>query len=128
MGAVRGDFLRGKQSLGTLIAGDFGSGKSHLLEYFKHIALAENFVCSKIVISKETPLYNQAKVYRAAIESATVPGRRGSALIEILPLASILEVLLTLSFTNGLTQPISELVRDLARQFISMNMQQGMTK
>ncbi|MFA4835222.1 MAG: BREX system ATP-binding domain-containing protein [Dehalococcoidia bacterium] len=81
--AVQDNFTQGKQSLGTLIAGDFGSGKSHLLEYFKHIALAENFVCSKIVISKETPLYNPAKVYRAAIEAATVPGRRGAALTEI---------------------------------------------
>jgi hypothetical protein len=81
--AVKVNFPQGKQSLGTLIAGDFGSGKSHLLEYFKHIALAENFVCSTIVISKETPLYNPAKVYRAAIEAATVPGRRGAALTNI---------------------------------------------
>jgi len=39
-----------------------------------------NFVCSKIVISKETPLSHPLKMYRSAIESATVPGRRGNAL------------------------------------------------
>ena len=81
--AVQDGFPQGKQSWGTLVAGGFGSGKSHLLEYFKHIALAENFVCSKIVISKETPLYHPTKVYRAAIEAATVPGRRGAALTVI---------------------------------------------
>ncbi len=40
-------------------------------------------VVSKVVISKETPLYDPAKVYRAAIESAKVPGRPGSAIDEI---------------------------------------------
>jgi hypothetical protein len=71
------------QSPGMLITGDFGSGKSHLLEYFKRIALEENFVCSKIVISKETPLHHPAKVFRSAIESAVIPGRLGMALTEI---------------------------------------------
>jgi len=68
---------------GLLVAGDFGSGKSHLLEYFQHVALEENFVCSKVVISKETPLYDPAKVYQAAMQSAKVPGRKGPALPEI---------------------------------------------
>lgn len=81
--AAREDFLEGRQSSGTLVAGDFGTGKSHLLEYFKHVALKDDFVCSKIVISKETPLHNPAKLYRAAIESATIPGKRGTGLTEI---------------------------------------------
>jgi hypothetical protein len=79
----REDFRPGRPGLGMLIAGGFGSGKSHLLEYFKRIALEENYVCSKIVISKETPLYHPARVYQAAIGAAVVPERRGSALIEI---------------------------------------------
>ena len=69
--------------MGMLIAGDFGSGKSHLLEHFQHIALEENFVCSKVVISKETPLYDPAKVYRSAMQEARVPGKTGHALSEI---------------------------------------------
>ena len=73
-------FAENKQSQGILLAGDFGTGKSHLLEHFKSIALNANFVCSKIVISKETPLSHPLKLYRSAIESATVPGRRGNAL------------------------------------------------
>ena len=68
---------------GLLVAGDFGSGKSHLLEYCQHIALEENFVCSKVVISKETPLYDPGKVYQAAMRSAKVPGRMGPAVPEI---------------------------------------------
>jgi P-loop Domain of unknown function (DUF2791) len=68
---------------GVLIGGGFGTGKSHVLEHLGHVALSRGFVVSKVVISKETPLYDPAKVYRAAIESAKVPGRPGSAIDEI---------------------------------------------
>jgi len=68
---------------GLLVEGGFGGGKSHLLEYLLHLALEENFVCSKIVISKETPLYDPVKLYRAAAETAILPGKRGAALTEI---------------------------------------------
>ncbi len=73
----------GRQAPGLLIAGDFGSGKSHLLEYLQHLALSSNFVCSRVVLSKETPLYNPAKVYRAAVEAAEAPGLSGEAIKEI---------------------------------------------
>jgi hypothetical protein len=68
---------------GMLIGGGFGTGKSHVLEHLAHLALSEGFVVSKVVISKETPLYDPAKVYRAAVEHAKVPGRPGSAIDEI---------------------------------------------
>lgn len=68
---------------GMLIGGGFGSGKSHMLEHLSHVALSEGFVVSKVVISKETPLHDPAKVYRAAIDSAKAPGRPGSAIDEI---------------------------------------------
>lgn len=68
---------------GMLIGGGFGSGKSHALEHLAHVALSEGFVVSKVVISKETPLHDPVKVYRAAIEAAKVPGRPGSAIDEI---------------------------------------------
>lgn len=74
---------KGAQAAGFLIAGDFGAGKSHLLEYLQQVALAQRFVCSKVVISKETPLYDPTKFYRAAIRAAVAPGRRGAALAEI---------------------------------------------
>ena len=72
-----------KQAPGMLVTGDFGSGKSHLLEYLQHLALSENFVCSKVVISKETPLSDPAKVFNAAIEAAQVPGLSGPAIQEM---------------------------------------------
>jgi len=68
---------------GLLVSGGFGSGKSHLLEYLQHLALTQNFVVSRVVISKETPLYDPAKVLRAAVEAANVPGRSGAAIPEI---------------------------------------------
>ena len=68
---------------GLLVEGGFGGGKSHLLESLLHLALEENFICSKIVISKETPLYDPVKLYRAAAEAAILPGKRGAALTEI---------------------------------------------
>ena len=74
---------RDKQVAGLLVSGDFGSGKSHLLEYLRHLALSENFVCSHVVISKETPLYDPAKMFREAIHSAEVPGLAGQAVAEI---------------------------------------------
>ena len=68
---------------GMLIGGGFGAGKSHVLEHLSHVALSEGFVVSKVVVSKETPLHDPAKVYRAAIDHAKVPGRPGSAVDEI---------------------------------------------
>lgn len=73
----------GVQAPGLLIEGNFGAGKSHLLEYLQHIAIEQNFVCSKVVISKETPLHDPVKLYRSAIQAAIVPKKRGSALTEI---------------------------------------------
>lgn len=68
---------------GMLVGGGFGSGKSHVLEHLAHRALDAGFVVSKVVISKETALHDPAKVFRAAIDDARVPGRPGSAIDEI---------------------------------------------
>jgi len=77
------DVAKGTQTPGLLVAGDFGTGKSHLLEALEQRALREQFVCSKVVVSKETPLHDPDKLYRAAIQAAVVPGKRGSALTEL---------------------------------------------
>ena len=83
LGATTNGVTLETQAPGMLVSGDFGSGKSHLLEYLMLAALEQNFVCSKIVISKETPLHDPAKLYRAAIQAAVVPGKKGFALTEI---------------------------------------------
>jgi hypothetical protein len=66
-----------------LVQGDFGSGKSHLLEFLMLLALQQNFVCSRIVISKETPLFDPVKMFKTAVKNAVVPDKRGDALTEI---------------------------------------------
>jgi hypothetical protein len=68
---------------GVVGGGGVGCGEIHLLEHLAHVALSREFVVSTVVISKETPLHDAAKVYRAAIDEALVPGRPGSAIDEI---------------------------------------------
>ncbi|HUQ94903.1 MAG TPA: BREX system ATP-binding domain-containing protein [Bryobacteraceae bacterium] len=83
LGSVESSAREGRQVPGLLISGGFGSGKSHLLDYLEHLAISKNFVCSRVVISKETPLFDPAKIYQAAIDAAVVPGLRGEAIREI---------------------------------------------
>lgn len=71
------------QAEGLLIEGGFGTGKSHCMEYLRHLALENNFVCSTLVLNKEMPLHNLARIYRGCVESATVADKTGSALTEI---------------------------------------------
>jgi hypothetical protein len=63
------------QPRGLLLGGGFGSGKSHLLTHLGHLAMSSGFVVSTVVISKETPLHDPVKTFRAAIEGAVDPGR-----------------------------------------------------
>ena len=68
---------------GMLVSGDFGSGKSHLLAHLEHLALSKNFVCSKVAVSKETPLYDLGKVFASAMENGRIPDRRGRFIEEL---------------------------------------------
>lgn len=72
-----------RQAPGLLLGGGFGSGKSHVLQDLERRALEAGLVCSRIVISKETPLHDLDKVFRAAVASATVPGHAGPAVAEL---------------------------------------------
>ena len=69
--------------LGMLVSGDFGSGKSHLLAHLEHLALEQGFVCSTVAISKETPLYDLAKVFKSVMENSRIPGHRGRLIEEL---------------------------------------------
>jgi P-loop Domain of unknown function (DUF2791) len=66
-----------RQLAGFLIQGGFGTGKSHLLEWLQHLALSQGFAVSKVVVSKEAPLNDPHKVFRAAVENLRLPDRRG---------------------------------------------------
>ena len=64
-------------ALGMLVSGDFGAGKSHLLSHFEYRALSQGFVCSKVAISKETPLYDLSKVFKSAMDNGRILDRTG---------------------------------------------------
>lgn len=81
--AVGGSVREGRQVPGILVAGGFGAGKSHLLDYLDHQASSRNFVTSRVVISKETPLFDPCKTVAAAIDNAVLPGLSGEAIREI---------------------------------------------
>ena len=70
-------------ALGMLVSADFGSGKSHLLTHLERRALAEGFVCSAVAISKETPLYDLAKVFKSAMDNGRLPDRNGRLIEEL---------------------------------------------
>ena len=80
---ITNDAAMPDSSLGMLVAGDFGSGKSHLLGYLETQALKQSFVCSKVVISKETPLFDMEKVFKAAVEHGRAQGITGHLVEEI---------------------------------------------
>ncbi len=62
-----------EQPEGIVIAGAFGAGKSHQLGCLGVLAQQENFVVSLVPISKETPLFDPARLFAAAIRAAVVP-------------------------------------------------------
>ena len=72
-----------EDALGMLVSGDFGAGKSHLLTHLEQNALARGFVCSRVAISKETPLYDLGKVFKSAVENGRLPGRSGRLIEEL---------------------------------------------
>lgn len=72
---------------GIGIAGGFGTGKSHLLRYLTEVARTEEFVVSRVVISKETPLSDPGRVFEAAMRSSVLPNRTDD------PLAAALAIL-----------------------------------
>jgi hypothetical protein len=74
--------LLDRGSGGQLIGGGFGAGKSHLLTHLAAVAHKRGFVVSTVVISKETPLHDPAKVYRGAVEAMVSAARMPGVLAE----------------------------------------------
>ena len=69
---------------GQIVAGGFGTGKSHLLGYLQELALQEDFIVSWISISKETPLFDPGKLLISAMRNAVVPKRNDDAMTAVL--------------------------------------------
>ena len=61
--------------------GDYGTGKTHLLELVEHLALNRNFLCSRIVLDEEeVPPSHPQRVYRALCRGLRYPeGGQGLA-------------------------------------------------
>ncbi len=72
---VAGRHASAAEPRGLLLGGGFGGGKSHLLTHFGHLAMSAGFAVSTVVISKETPLHDPAKTFRAAVDAAVDPSR-----------------------------------------------------
>jgi hypothetical protein len=73
LGQVSAERQEIRQLPGLLISGDFGAGKSHLLEWLQHVALEQHFGVSKVVISKEAPLNQPHRIFRTAMHSMRLP-------------------------------------------------------
>lgn len=67
---------------GVLMAGGFGTGKSHTLQHFEHLAIKEGFAVSRVVVSKETPLFDADKVFVAAARTGRLPDAADDLLFE----------------------------------------------
>jgi hypothetical protein len=67
---------------GLLLGGGFGAGKSHLLEHLARLALDAGRTVSRVIISKETPLHDPVKVFRAAADSAVRAGQARPSITE----------------------------------------------
>lgn len=61
-------------SKGFLFRGDYGEGKTHLLNQIFNEAESRNFVVSLLPLSKETPFNNLRKVYPNVVAATYLPG------------------------------------------------------
>src|SRR5947209_3944995 len=65
---------RGHQVGGSVVKGEYGEGKTHLLNWLYARAHEENFVVSLVSLSKETPFNRIDHVYRKVAEAIHLPG------------------------------------------------------
>ncbi|MFW5966873.1 MAG: BREX system ATP-binding domain-containing protein [Persicimonas sp.] len=89
MDLVDGDLARVDERGGAVRAflGDYGAGKTHLLELIAHRALADNFVVGRVVLDpRETPPSHPKRVYRELIRSLSYPDRPSGAGRSLAPL------------------------------------------
>jgi P-loop Domain of unknown function (DUF2791) len=73
LGGCEAALRENRQVEGMILTGAFGAGKSHQLGYLAELARQQNFVVSLSPISKETPLFDPARLYAAAVRAAVVP-------------------------------------------------------
>lgn len=63
-----------QQGASRVFLGDYGTGKTHLLELIEHKALAQNFLCTRVVLDEdEVPPSHPQRVYRALCRGLSYP-------------------------------------------------------
>jgi hypothetical protein len=78
VGQVQADLGKAKTGDGAVRAflGDYGTGKTHLLQLAEERALEENFVTARVVLDpRETPPSHPKRVYRDLVNSLQFPDR-----------------------------------------------------
>lgn len=61
-----------------IIMGDYGTGKTHHLEFVEELALARNFMTARVTLDhRETPPSMPKRVYRRAVRALRYPDRPG---------------------------------------------------
>lgn len=73
-----------RQVEGLVINGGFGTGKSHQLGYLGERARQDNFIVSLVPISKETSLFDPARLFAAAVRAAVVPDANDDVMTAVL--------------------------------------------
>jgi len=77
-------WLNNDQIGSMFLAGEYGSGKTHLLAYFRHVALENGYAVANIALhSQDTTFWKPKQMYRGIAQSFQYPsghGRRGDFL------------------------------------------------
>ncbi len=64
-----------------LVWGDYGTGKTHLLDLYEQMALDEGFVTTRVTLDpKETPPSHPQRLFREIVRTLNYPGRSGEGL------------------------------------------------
>jgi P-loop Domain of unknown function (DUF2791) len=62
-----------------LVLGDYGTGKTHLLEWMEQVSLSRSFMTARVTLdARETPPSMPKRVYRRAVRGLRYPDRPGN--------------------------------------------------
>ena len=74
-----------EQGAARVFLGDYGTGKTHLLELIEQLALSQNFLVSRVVLDEEeVPPSHPQRVYRALCRGLRYPGLSAQGLGHLL--------------------------------------------
>ena len=107
--------IKGGKSATKFLEGDYGGGKSFLLKVIEEIAFKDNFVVSKVTITRDIPFYKFEEVYKNIVQ--TLRCKTGVSLEHIIQ-----------RWITGLKMVAMEETEDLERQneIVAENMVQDL--